>query len=215
MTENRYFLTGDPHRHQYGDFQIPPDTSGWYFRPYEYLWVDGHLQPDQCVLDAGCGVSHRFKYHLASRCRQVLAVDSDPRIHSLNHAHGNLATICCGLSHPPLSFRGAFDAIVCVSVLEHAQPEIPAILAAFARSLKPAGRVLITFDAPRLDPIKFHSHVTDSPLAFVGPLNRRKPVHALDRGILAGGEPDGYSVFRCILTSKPPIGKVVKHESDE
>lgn len=114
---------------------------------WEYPWAleRAALSPGSRVLDAGSGASI-FPVYLAGNGHRVTAVDRvlpgrldrlhDVRVH---YAAGDLRM---------LPFAGsAFDAVFCISVLEHLlEAQIPVALREMRRVLRPGGRLLLTTD---------------------------------------------------------------------
>ncbi len=114
---------------------------------WEYPWAleRARLGPNASVLDAGCGASI-FPVYLAKQGYRVSALDLAPpagldRAHdvSVGYVSGNLVSL-------PFA-NGSFDAIFCISVIEHLGFEAMATaLAEMHRVLKPQGRLLLTTD---------------------------------------------------------------------
>lgn len=125
-------------------------------RQWEYPFVAEHLQragrseSGSRVLDAGSGVTF-FPYYLASisGSDRIDAIDSD---NSFAEAFATLNS----RQEVPVGFRPgdlrklpvedlAYDAIYCLSVLEHTR-EYERILREFRRVLKPDGLLIVSFD---------------------------------------------------------------------
>jgi len=131
---SRFFVSGDERR----DTWLLPLPQTWWSRPYEYAWAARFCREDRVVLDAACGVSHPFKFHLAELCREVHACDIDERILSPDalleeirndftepvarafprHLLQRVRFERCSLSSLPYPDR-SFDVVFCISVLEH------------------------------------------------------------------------------------------------
>lgn len=72
------FIVDSDHRE---DTFIVPLPLTWWSRPYEYAWCSQFAGEQEVVLDAACGISHPFKFYLASNSmREVHACDLDVRI---------------------------------------------------------------------------------------------------------------------------------------
>ncbi|MFT3785302.1 MAG: class I SAM-dependent methyltransferase [Tepidisphaeraceae bacterium] len=103
------------------------------------------------VLDAGSGVTY-LPYYLCQRVPElsVVAFDYDtsyvPMFDAINKAEGhNRVQFSTGMMQKLPFEAGSFDAIVCVSVLEHTD-EYDVILSEFDRVLRPGGQLALTFD---------------------------------------------------------------------
>ncbi len=125
-------------------------APGAYLHPgkrWEYPWAleRAGLIPGERVLDAGCGRSVFPLYLAALGVRATaLDLDLDPRLGEpldlpVGWVPGDLTAM-------PLP-DGAFDAVFCISVIEHL-PEacIPVAMSELRRVLRPGGRLLLTTD---------------------------------------------------------------------
>lgn len=108
--------------------------------------VDGPLT----ILDAGAGMTF-FPHYLLDTCRDtsVECCDIDASLAPLYEAVGRAYPRAPGfrvadLTRLPYADK-AFDAVYCVSVLEHI-PGREAVMAEFARVLKPGGKLVLSFD---------------------------------------------------------------------
>lgn len=114
---------------------------------WEYPWAleRAELRPGSRVLDAGCGVSI-FPIYLASKSYEVSAFDLDlpgrlDRLHgvSVGYVRGDLTAI-------PFA-DNVFDAVFCISVIEHlGRDGIAMALQELCRVLRAGGRLLLTTD---------------------------------------------------------------------
>jgi SAM-dependent methyltransferase len=126
-------------------------------RQWEYPFVGSQLdrmrdagEPTKTVLDAGSGTTF-FPYFVADSWPDAVVecIDQDAMVRD---THRRLtsparARVRCetGDLHALPYDAGRFDAIYCISVLEHTR-DYRAILAEFARVLRPGGRLMGTFD---------------------------------------------------------------------
>lgn len=121
-----------------------------YFHPskrWEYPWAleRARLPPGSSVLDAGCGASI-FPVYLAELGHQVTGVDlAVPS--KLSALHGvRIDYVAAGLTHLPFADE-SFDAVFCISVIEHlGYGGIAQALAELRRVTRPGGRLMITTD---------------------------------------------------------------------
>lgn len=114
---------------------------------WEYPWAleRARLAPDSRVLDAGCGASI-FPVYLSELGHQVTAVDRQPP-NGLAASHGvAIDYVCSDLTELPFAER-SFDAVFCISVIEHlGHAGVTTALQELRRVVKPGGRLLITTD---------------------------------------------------------------------
>lgn len=125
-------------------------------RQWEYPFALGALADhfgatEFTVLDAGSGVTF-FPFLLADRFRaQVHCCDYDPDLDTVydqvnKHVDTPVAFTTADLRALPYE-SGAFDAVYCVSVLEHTDRRAEAVRE-LHRVLRPGGLLLLTFDLP-------------------------------------------------------------------
>ena len=114
---------------------------------WEYPWAleRARLPPGASVLDAGCGASI-FPVYLAKQGYSVTAVDLSPPS-GLDKFHNVKAGYVAG-DMGKLPFADAvFDAVFCISVIEHLGfGAMAAALSEMRRVLKSEGRLLLTTD---------------------------------------------------------------------
>lgn len=161
--DNERFNAAFLDRHQ---MPMKSYRAKWEYDPYrlwsrrwEYPYVAGRVleyarqNPGRPlrVLDAGSGVTY-LPYFLCSRVPElsVVAFDYDqsyvPMFDAINKSEGhNRVQFGIGMMQKLPYEAQSFDAIVCVSVLEHTD-EYDVILSEFDRVLKPGGQLALTFD---------------------------------------------------------------------
>jgi len=121
-------------------------TEHW-SRLYEYPWalVNGDFKKGQWVLDAAGG-DGPLQAMIARTGAQVINVDGDANAFERFKGDGRGILFAKGRLEALSCFQdGAFDRVVCVSVLEHCI-DYGIILQELWRVLKPGGRLLLTFD---------------------------------------------------------------------
>jgi 2-polyprenyl-3-methyl-5-hydroxy-6-metoxy-1,4-benzoquinol methylase len=117
-----------------------------YEYPYTYEKLSTSLRKGSAILDAGCGVTF-FPFLLGAEFN-VTAVDQDDykltysKINNLQNTNVNF--INSSLNRIPFPDE-SFDAIYCISVLEHTE-NYEEIIKEFNRLLKPNGLLVVTFD---------------------------------------------------------------------
>ncbi len=114
---------------------------------WEYPWAleRAALQPASRVLDVGAGDSI-FPVYLARQGHRVTAID----LHmdgSLGERHGvEVEYVRSDMTRLPLP-DAAFDAVFCISVIEHLpEPEVRKALAELRRVVRPGAPLLLTTD---------------------------------------------------------------------
>jgi len=104
--------------------------------------LDSRLTPGMRCLDFGCGDGHGAGTYINQKgCRYV---GIDISFGALRKAQSNGLHVCQVRDPNGLPFRsGAFDAVVCLEVLEHLfRPDLA--LAEFRRVLRPSGVLIVT-----------------------------------------------------------------------
>jgi len=139
---NSFFKTYDPTVDVVGGMTLNPS---WWSRAYEYAWARQYLHHDHVVADMGAGWSGRpFKEEMADKCKEVYAVDLDPRFLDLPRTRDNLKFVVADFTiDVPIP---QVDTIFCISVLEDLL-DYRGALRVFHRLLKPDGLLVITCDS--------------------------------------------------------------------
>jgi SAM-dependent methyltransferase len=175
LARNAYARTGDFDSQEYADtiralegfqaaflattrdlwdraFPIPGDVLAHFSRQWELPYVWANLgRAAHRVLDAGSGLTF-LPYLLAAAGATVTCCDHEGGL-ELEERHGQAAA----LTRLPVTFGSAdlanlpyanasFDAVTCVSVMEHVGTGRRAILGELARVLAPGGRLVLTCD---------------------------------------------------------------------
>ncbi len=100
------------------------------------------------VLDAGCGPG-TIALLVAKKAREVVAVDASPAMLSAAREnarvarYANLQFMQRDVGDPGLADLGAFDAIICSSVLEYVEDPEP-VLEGFSRMLREDGVLILS-----------------------------------------------------------------------
>jgi len=110
--------------------------------PGRLSWMDGQIDwPGKAVLDLGCAGGFMAEA-LTARGAQVTGIDPADQAIEAARAHaateGHAITYDIGVGEALPYDDAAFDAVVCVDVLEHVQ-DLPAVMAEAARVLRPGG----------------------------------------------------------------------------
>jgi SAM-dependent methyltransferase len=190
----------------------------YYFLPTAWLYRE-RLQmaldllgpgPFQDVLEAGYG-SGILLPSLTARARRVFAMDLHQRtdlVRSMLHAEGQQAELSVG-TVTGLAFADAsFDAVVCVSTMEHLHDEeLEATVREFRRVLRPGGVAIVGVPASGVVMDLLFRAVGFSEIGDHHVSTRADIVEAMARTFLLEEErhmpafaPKGaslYSVFRC------------------
>lgn len=116
-------------------------------KQWEYPWAldRARLAPGSRVLDAGCGASI-FPVYLAEQGHDVSAVDLYPPSGLAEHHGVPIDYVNAGITELPFEDE-TFDAVFCISVIEHLGHEgVLGALAELRRVARPGARLMITTD---------------------------------------------------------------------
>jgi ubiquinone/menaquinone biosynthesis C-methylase UbiE len=177
---NRRFLqTNDAAMERYGKLWAK-DTFRLWSRRWEYPFAAERViefaktQSDKPlrVLDAGSGVTY-FPYFLCAQLpdAQITCYDNNPAYHSMFQAIHERMSDCRVrflegmLQKIPLP-DGSFDAVCCISVLEHTS-NYEEILDEFSRVLRSGGLLVLTFDLSLDGKFELPRHAAAQLLDFI------------------------------------------------
>lgn len=205
-----------------------PLRNSWWSRPHEYAWAAQFADENATALDAACGISHPFKWHLGETCSEVIALDADPRIdhvesiiqetyddlgetaYSVLVSSPNLytqvkrvrASICNLPDNLPM-----FDRIFCISTLEHlCDKDRNDAMAEFSKHLSRDGLLIITVDYPEVTPEKLIEVADSVGLVPAGDVQLEKSPQDLTNGYL--------SIYRIVFAHKDePSDEIAQVES--
>jgi len=152
---------------EFAKLQKAQKTS-WHGRPYEYCFVKssiiaayllGLICPRR-VLDLACGVIHPGYIAIANidYVKRVVAIDLDSRLIINDMDHAKVEKLIMDASDIKFG-KDYFDAIVCVSALEH-MDNWKDVIKEMHRILKPGGMAFVTLDIST-DPEKTKQHNVD------------------------------------------------------
>lgn len=208
--DSRFINDNDPHVNRVADISLHPL---WWSRPYEYAWAGQFTGEGLVVLDAGCGISHPFKWHLVETCGEVWALDLDSRIESkeaiLQETRRDLGTEALRVLYKNWEWldqvnfvKGSiaelpvecpkFDRIFCISVLEKLEKsEWGIALEQFSKHLAADGLIILSMDHPDIDPTLLLSIAKNVGLIPAGTFENEGSENPLSN--------NGLKVFRCVL----------------
>lgn len=125
------------------------EASHWYYagkRVIARRWLEraGPPRPDQLLLDCGAGTG-RFAKEMESSCRVMVLDDHEESLRILRTRFRADQILSLAGDQVPLP-AGSLDYVTALDVLEHT-PDDRAVVAGFARLLKPGGVALVTVPA--------------------------------------------------------------------
>lgn len=131
-----------------------------------YQWASKYVRPNDVVLDAACGLGYgTYVLRHASRGARYIGIDSSA--YAIDYAKACFGDIDYKLGLLPEALRdmpdNSIDIVISFETLEHV-PDPQALLKAFWRVLRPAGRVIVSVpndwsDDSGNDPSPHHLHV--------------------------------------------------------
>lgn len=177
--------------------------------PGRLSWMDRHIDwPGKAVLDLGCAGGFMAEA-LEDRGATVTGIDPAHQAIDAARAHaasqGHAITYDIGVGEALPYADAAFDAVVCVDVLEHVQ-DLPMVLAEVGRVLRPGG--LFLFDTINRnflarfvtitiaeDILRILPRGTHDPALFIKPAEMRTALResGLEPGTFTGLGPRGMT----------------------
>jgi len=116
-------------------------------RQAEYPWaiLNSRLDEDMMILDAGSGHSCLWRY-LSKKVKKVFLADIDPAITVHEKDYPNVSAVTTDLRKMDMFKDNSFDAVYCVSVLEHVGDDPMLPYKECMRVLKPGCKFYLTVD---------------------------------------------------------------------
>ncbi len=210
------FIVDTDERVEHMIYDLP---KSWWSRPYEYAWCSSFVSDEAVVLDAACGISHPFKFFLAEHCKMTYACDLDPRILSTESILKNIrddigvqeaeaaevkryTADTLALAHANLTSlpyeNDLFDLIFCISVLEHMPvKDCVKAMEEFKRTLKPDGKLILTFDYPTVNLNVMDRMFDELGLEYADQVDYALPDHAVHSKMWGS-----LYIFRAVLRKR-------------
>jgi ubiquinone/menaquinone biosynthesis C-methylase UbiE len=116
-------------------------------RQWEYPWaiLNSELNETQTILDAGSGHSCLWRY-ISKKVKKVFLADIDPAVTVHEKDYPNVSTVITDLRKMDAFASNSFDAVYCISVLEHVGDDPMLPFNECMRVLKPSGKFFLTVD---------------------------------------------------------------------
>jgi SAM-dependent methyltransferase len=135
------------------EFPIPPDALGHFSRQWEYPYAWANVGPKRGrLLDAGSGLTF-LPFLFAAAGFEVVCCDADSenlglaeRVAEASRLTGLCVEFERGLLEQLPFPDGLFQAVLCVSAIEHVRCTPDVVLASLARVTAPSGRLVLTCD---------------------------------------------------------------------
>jgi glycosyltransferase involved in cell wall biosynthesis len=146
--EGKFLTVTDPklEGQEYGTLLLDHTGEVLWQRPYEYKWILDRMIPGESVLDLGAGRS-LFAEQIAKCGCEVVRSDVDKGAMAWQAEQNPEIRCITGSDIGSL----AYDAVVACSVLEH-EKNVNQLIGQIAKATKPGGRLIATFDVPRITP---------------------------------------------------------------
>jgi SAM-dependent methyltransferase len=184
------------------NFPIPPDALGHFSRQWEYpyAWANAGAARGR-LLDAGSGLTF-LPFLFAAAGFDAICCDADgeslgydDRFDEASRLTGLRVGFEQGLLEDLPFPEGSFQAVVCVSAIEHVRPAPDVVLASLARVTAPGGRLVLTCDVDlrgtgdvRLDRLGALLESFEHHFEPVFPINLRRPPALLTSEHFVDGE---------------------------
>jgi len=162
-----YIPLGNFKYFDFAELQKAQEKS-WHSRPYEYAFVASNMRQAynlnliklDRVLDLACGINHPGYMAIANMfiVKKVVALDLDSRLLTNGMDHPKVEKIIGDAADTSFA-DDSFDAIVCVSALEH-MSDWQDVIQEMYRLLKVGGMAFVTLDIS-VDPEKTLQHNVD------------------------------------------------------
>jgi SAM-dependent methyltransferase len=202
-------------REQWGDhFPIPGAALAHFGRQWEFPYAWANLAPVRGrLLDAGSGITF-FPFLLATAGFEVHCCDEDSSLGLAARYHRAAALTGCRVTFTEASLTdlpypaGSFDAVACISVLEHVGAARLEIITALVEMLRPGGRLVLTCDVDLRreggltveDVGALLAHLDES-CDLLFPLDLRRPGQLLTSETVLASAP-----WRLPWPWRPPVG---------